>query len=957
MPSSALSTSMPAAPRRILARIRHALPKGQTLPDSVWQRRHRALIALLLFHAVALPVYALIQGNGLHSVEHGVAPAVLAALGYVLRHRRRVAATLVSVGLITTSALVVHISGGVIEAHFHFFVMVIVLALYEDWIPFLVAAAYVVLHHGLLSAIDPHSVYNHPDALAHPWKWAIIHGAFVSAAGFVSVIAWRLNEGARTEAAAASRRTRQILETAHDAFISIDEHGIITDCNPQAERTFGWTCEEMLGRELAELLLPERYRETQRRGLERFLATGEGPVLGNRLELMALNSAGEEFPVELTVSALETDTGHSFNAFLRDITERKAAEELVERQRRSLAEAQSVGGLGSWQWDVASDTVEWSDELCRIYGLEPGSHPSTFDEALERTHADDRALLRDTVEGALEAGEAFAFEMRIQRPDGAIRILHCRGEVVIGADGTPLRMLGTGQDITERRELERTKDEFTSIVSHELRTPLTSIRGSLGLLESGALGTLPEKGQRMVEIAVDNTDRLVRLINDILDIERIDSGKIHMRKQETDAEELVGRSVEGLAQFALDAEVKLVADARPVPVHADPDRVIQALTNLISNAVKFSPAGSAVRVSAVRQEDEVIFEVADEGRGIPEEHLDSIFERFQQVDASDSREKGGTGLGLAICRTIVENHGGRIWVESVPGEGSTFAFSLPALADHEGADEHQGSPGRRTVLVCDDDRSVVEVIGTMLAERGYRVIEATSGSQALERAVAERPDAILLDLLMPGLSGSETMAALASRPETKEIPVLILSVLSEAEGDPPSAPILGWLQKPIDEAALFDALERAVGGHPEPFKVLVVEDDPGVAELLSSILQARGFETFNAASGSGAIELTQRVLPDLLVLDIGLPEADGFEVVDWLRRHERLSTLPIVVYTGRELTEAERERLRLAEITEFFNKGSVSPEEFERRVIELIARLVNERVRGREDEYEAHPVG
>jgi PAS domain S-box-containing protein len=234
------------------------------------------------------------------------------------------------------------------------------------------------------------------------------------------------------------------------------------------------------------------------------------------------------------------------------------------------------------------------------------------------------------------------------------------------------------KDITERREVERAKDEFTSVVSHELRTPLTSIRGSLGLLESGVLGPLSEKGQRMVEIAVQNTDRLVRLINDILDIEHINAGTVAMHPKPCDAAELVESAIQSVEALAAEAQVRLLAETEPAELHADPDRVLQTLTNLISNALKFSPAGTSVRVSSVRREGEVLFEVADQGRGIPPDKLETIFGRFQQVDASDSREKGGTGLGLAICRTIVEHHGGRIWVKSEPGQGSTFSFALPA---------------------------------------------------------------------------------------------------------------------------------------------------------------------------------------------------------------------------------------------------------------------------------------
>ncbi len=268
---------------------------------------------------------------------------------------------------------------------------------------------------------------------------------------------------------------------------------------------------------------------------------------------------------------------------------------------------------------------------------------------------------------------------------------------------TPIREAGeivgavvTFKDITDRQVVERMKDEFISVVSHELRTPLTSIHGSLGMLASGLLDPAGDRGQRLLEIAVDSTDRLVRLINDILDIERIESGKVKMVKQTCDAAELMTAAAEVMQAMAEQHGVKLSVTPLSAQVSADRDRIIQTLTNLLSNAIKFSPPGSTVWLSAdllseeqVRQREnaplatryspEILFKVQDKGRGIPADKLETIFERFQQVDASDSRNHEGTGLGLAICRSIVQQHGGHIWVESMLSDGSTFYFTLPIL--------------------------------------------------------------------------------------------------------------------------------------------------------------------------------------------------------------------------------------------------------------------------------------
>jgi signal transduction histidine kinase len=243
------------------------------------------------------------------------------------------------------------------------------------------------------------------------------------------------------------------------------------------------------------------------------------------------------------------------------------------------------------------------------------------------------------------------------------------------------------------RESERVKDEFLSVVGHELRTPLTSIRGSLGLLEGGVLGELPQDAANMVAVAVINTDRLVRLINDILDIERMAAGRLSLDPAEINAAELVKQSIQVVQATADAAQVTLHADCDQVTVLADSDRIIQALVNLLGNAIKFSTAGSTVTVTVTREQQGALFSVKDTGRGIPADRLESVFERFRQVDASDAREKGGTGLGLPIARGIVKQHGGRMWAESHDGQGSTLRFTLPiASSDHKHAEARGDRP-------------------------------------------------------------------------------------------------------------------------------------------------------------------------------------------------------------------------------------------------------------------------
>jgi PAS domain S-box-containing protein len=264
-----------------------------------------------------------------------------------------------------------------------------------------------------------------------------------------------------------------------------------------------------------------------------------------------------------------------------------------------------------------------------------------------------------------------------RRRDGStIVVEYTAGSIT--TDGTGGGVVVTFRDVSERMAVERLKQEFVSTVSHELRTPLTSIRGALGLMGSGMLGNLAEKGQRMLTIAIANTDRLTRLINDILDLERIDSGAMALKCVPTVVSDLIKGAADGVHSMAEQAGVTIVCEPVDAIVWVDHDRMIQVVTNLLSNAIKFSPPGSRVTAGGDCDDDGVTIRIADQGRGIPAEKFELIFERFKQVDASDSRQKGGSGLGLAICRRIVEVHGGRIWVESDRGTGSTFRFTIPA---------------------------------------------------------------------------------------------------------------------------------------------------------------------------------------------------------------------------------------------------------------------------------------
>jgi signal transduction histidine kinase/DNA-binding response OmpR family regulator len=511
-------------------------------------------------------------------------------------------------------------------------------------------------------------------------------------------------------------------------------------------------------------------------------------------------------------------------------------------------------------------------------------------------------------------------------------------------------------DLRQRKQLDTIKDEFISTVSHELRTPLTSIRGALGLLSAGLMGHVDEKAANLLRIASSNTDRLVRLINDILDLERMDSGRAPMQFRPCSLPELIVQSVETMNSMAEGAGVKIQTVPEPFGMPAafegDPDRIQQVLVNLLSNAIKFSPSGNSILIRTGCDADSLYLHVEDAGRGVPTEKLESIFDRFNQVESSDARQKGGTGLGLAICRTILTQHNGAIWAERNDRDGSsragtTFVVRIPRSREAERlAALPLPSATLGPILVVDDDAGVRQIIAEHLRHHGYTVLETASGEHAIHIAEAEPVEAILLDLYMPGLSGWETIERLKRNPKTAGIPVVVLSVLSPAARTSGGPPLIsnaqGWVQKPFHEGLLLAELSRVLHPGSGPGRVLLVEDD----EDLATVVMA-GFET---ASDAGSISLhhvsslidaqhaCEIAPPDLLILDLTLPDGSGFALVDWLRRQPTLRTLPLVVYSGRDVTLEEKEQLRLGP-TQFLAKARVQPRDVEELVLAMVSHL------------------
>ncbi len=469
-----------------------------------------------------------------------------------------------------------------------------------------------------------------------------------------------------------------ILEIASDAIIAIDTDRQITLFNQGAEQIFGYLAAEAIGRSI-DLLLPQEFIRTHQRHVRRF-ETGQhtSAQVRSRQQVIGTRQDGSHFPAEVSMSYLNLGQEQIYTIILRDVTEQQQTENDLRDALYKLNFHFENSPLAIVEWDRDFRVSRWSATAEKVFGWSAhevlGKHPHEW----EFVTSADVERMNSVMERLVSGTEScYVTTSRCYRQDGKIIECEWYNSALLDDRGQMESVLSLALDVTDRHQVERMKNEFVSIVSHELRTPLTSIYGSLSMLASGLLDPHSPKGKRLLDIAVDSTDRLMRLVNDILDIERIESGTVTMVKAVSTVAELMSKAVDIIQPLADEVGIILNVDCSGGQVWVDADRIIQTFTNLLSNAIKFSPRGSTVWFSSHKQGGQLLFEVRDFGRGIPADKLGLIFERFQQVDVSDARNGEGTGLGLSICRSIVQQHGGQIWVESAVGQGSTFSFLLP----------------------------------------------------------------------------------------------------------------------------------------------------------------------------------------------------------------------------------------------------------------------------------------
>ena len=679
--------------------------------------------------------------------------------------------------------------------------------------------------------------------------------------------------------------SRIVTEGMAEGVITTSSDDIVLEANTAALQLFGYEKSELIGRNVSELV-PERLRRQYKETTAGLRTRPEAFRIAGR-EGRSLRKNGQEILVSASFGDVQVGGRRLFTGLLRDITESKRIAQALQASELQLRQITDTVPALIADLDIEQRFRFHNKSYEEVFGL-------SFEQIHGRTLAEVLGLKayqreQDKVEEVLN-GYAVRYERIQTTPQGDCRdyAMHYFPRYGVGTDeGKVTGFFSLGTDITELKRIDRMKTEFVSTVSHELRTPLTSIRGSLGLIAGGVAGELPEAVKALVGIAKNNCERLIRLINDILDSEKIESGKMRLDLQLVDMGQLVRQAVVAIEGFASQHQVQVLLQApgEPLQVRLDSDRMIQVLTNLLSNAVKFSPPQSVVQVTVARNAQQVRVEVVDHGPGIPEEFRSRIFQKFSQADSSDSRQKGGTGLGLNISRMLVEKMGGHIGFSSQAGAGATFFFEMPTWQITSLPCPPMSGPvaGRPHILICEGDTDVAKLISMMLDKAGFASDMAYNAEQATACLARKRYDAVTVDLKLPGDQGVAFIGALRGDEGTRCLPVVVVSAMA-AQGQlqlsqKPLA-VSDWLEKPIDEHLLVRSVRRAVAGL-EAGKphILHVEDDPDIQRVVAAM--AQDFATFEFASTLAQARACLHAHRfDLVLLDLALGEDFGWGLVE-----------------------------------------------------------------------------
>ena len=614
-----------------------------------------------------------------------------------------------------------------------------------------------------------------------------------------------------------------VIEAALDCIIMMDQDGIVVEFNPAAEKAFGYTRQEAVGTRLADLIIPQSLRDAHHKGLTHYLETGEHQVLNKRVEVPAVNKAGDDLLVELTVSPVEFGGITFFSAYLRDITEARAAQDRIRASEERFQSLFELSPDAIVVIDPTGQVVDVNSRACQLAGLSKEEMLSKH--ALDFVPEDQIAAATGGV-GTASDGETARVQIDFLDSRGNRIPTEVLGRRIESTEG-PLYH-GVVRDISERiaseRQLRGAKDaaekanaaksDFLANMSHEMRTPLNGVIGSLSLIERVDVDA---QTAGLVQAAERSAETLLTLIDDLLDLSRIEAGEVELEDTAFDPAEISTLVTEVFRPLAEKKGVELTTqvNAPKKPLRADIGKIRQVLINLVGNALKFTQRGQvdvAIDYQGNDQSGHLIFEIRDTGIGISKSDQAVLFDRFKQADSSRSRSHGGAGLGLSICKELVEIMEGSISVSSAPGVGSTFRFKVPVTCWREQNDtleeqltELRALSGR--ILIAEDSETNAMVAKKMLDRLGLDYHHVTDGAAAVDAALESEFDLVLMDVSMPHLDGLEATRILRERGYQQPIIAMTAHALKGDRDHALKSGMSGYITKPVRPKALREALE------------------------------------------------------------------------------------------------------------------------------------------------------
>ena len=726
-------------------------------------------------------------------------------------------------------------------------------------------------------------------------------------------------------AEAESARLAAIVESSSDAIISKTMQGRITTWNGAAESMFGYAADDVIGQSVQILIPADRLHEETR--VLASLAHGERVPA---FDTQRLTRDGRLLDVSISISPIRDLHGRLIGAskIARDITrQRQNAAALRDSEARLRFTLESAR-IGDWDLDLKTGVVRHSLIHDRCFGFSEPQAEWSFDRFITQVHPDDQAEAEQTLHVALTEGRDWRLQCRVLWPDASVHWISMHGSA-LRVDDQPTRMLGIVSDITDQRQAEdtrltaqrleaenrqiqeanRLKSQFLANMSHELRTPLNAVIGFADLLHSGFVK--PESPQHHEFLGLIGTSgrHLLQLINDVLDLSKVESGKFDFLPEPIDLA-IVLKEVTDILHTEIQRKhiaVSTHIDPAIAQITLDPSRLKQVLYNYLSNAIKFTAAGGKVTVSALAQgADHFRVEVVDTGIGIAAADLPRLFTEFQQLDAGYSKQHQGTGLGLALTRRLVQAQGGSVGVRSTAGEGSRFYFVLNRLhgvdTSRAGLPVDAGTAASRVLVIEDNLQDQARIVAAF-AQAGCDVDAAADSGKVLHQTRNVRYAALTLDLDLPSQRGLDLLAEIRTHGASHASPVV--GVTMPADHRTAAFSIANLLCKPIRGEEILLAMAPFKLPHPGRANVLVIDDDQQALDLMRATLKSIGIDAVCMQDGREALRNLDLLRPDAIILDLMMPAFDGFQVLDALRRLPAWREVPVYIWTSLLLTDNE----------------------------------------------------